>query len=215
MSNERLIEKIKKLFALADNAGATSNEAETAMRMANKLLDKHNLSMGDLKTNDVVFFSYIEFKPNPWIRITCASIARLYDCTVIHSPGRKELTIFGTEANRVTAMIVISDLVHQIERDCVGKGNAFRNGAASSLSATCQRLIRERRNDKEEIMPGTGLVPVDLMDKMKQDVDDFISAAVGETTSKRSTAKTSHAGYEYGKGLNPNARITGNQTAIN
>ena len=48
MSNERLIDKIRKLFALANCEGATENEAATALRMANKLLDKHSISTIDL-----------------------------------------------------------------------------------------------------------------------------------------------------------------------
>ncbi|MBW1849370.1 MAG: DUF2786 domain-containing protein [Deltaproteobacteria bacterium] len=39
--NSKLIDKIKKMFALANDAGAAKGEAENAMRMANKMMERH------------------------------------------------------------------------------------------------------------------------------------------------------------------------------
>ena len=42
-----IIEKIRKLLALANGTGAADQERESALRMAHALLAKHNLSMSD------------------------------------------------------------------------------------------------------------------------------------------------------------------------
>ncbi len=95
---ERAIEKIKKLLALADDKGATANEAATAARQAESLLRKHNLDKADviakeLKSAENIVWKYIRpnmFKNNgafikkiqiwpQWIAVPCGE---LYDCHV-------------------------------------------------------------------------------------------------------------------------------------
>lgn len=44
-AEESIRDKIRKLLALANNEGAADNEAETAMRQANKLMRKHGIDL--------------------------------------------------------------------------------------------------------------------------------------------------------------------------
>jgi hypothetical protein len=48
MSTDKLIEKVQKLLTLARNEGASEAEADTALKMANKILLIHNLTMSDI-----------------------------------------------------------------------------------------------------------------------------------------------------------------------
>lgn len=50
MSNEKVIERVKKLLALAQSNNA--NESESAMLKAQELLAKHKLQMKDIEVND-------------------------------------------------------------------------------------------------------------------------------------------------------------------
>jgi hypothetical protein len=43
-----ILEKVKKLLALANDKGATEGERDNALRMAHGMLAKHNLDMSDL-----------------------------------------------------------------------------------------------------------------------------------------------------------------------
>lgn len=47
MTNEVIIERLRKLIALAENAG-TEAEAANAMARVQEILTKYNLSMGDV-----------------------------------------------------------------------------------------------------------------------------------------------------------------------
>lgn len=54
MSNQdKLINRIKKLLAMANDKGASQNETEVALRMANSLLIKHNLTMTDVQVSSI------------------------------------------------------------------------------------------------------------------------------------------------------------------
>jgi len=65
MTNQEIIKKITKLLALANDNAASSAEAELALKHANRLLTKHNLSMTDVSVGaiqqDVTEIDGIEF----------------------------------------------------------------------------------------------------------------------------------------------------------
>ena len=215
MSNEqaqnRIIEKIRKLFALANGKGTSGNEAENALRMANKLLAKHSLEMTQLTGNDEVFCSFMDYNLKaPGFKSIIGSICRLYNCRVIFDynwPKPKTL-IIGSGANRVTTVIVIEQLLDQVKKECKGKNASFKHGAAIGLNDVCQRIIDERKADKTEILPGTGLVPLDQMEQQKVAVDGFIDDNFKNLKPSRAT-RGSMEGRQYGNGLNPGARVTG------
>lgn len=208
---DRLMNKIRSLFALAANDGATGNESENALRMAHKLLIKHSMSMMDLNEVDETSIAFIIVPSNPWTRSVFISVAQLYTCRYVvdHNCDEPLHMIIGTKSNRTTAKIVAKQLIEQIQRDTKGKGTAFRNGAVESLKYTCLKILRERKNQVEEVLPGTGLVPMDLMKKQMIEVNDFIQQQFGNLGRCKSGGKSSDAGREYGKGLNPGARVTG------
>ena len=45
---EKILDKVKKLLAVANNEAATEGERDNALRMAHNMLAKHNLAMADL-----------------------------------------------------------------------------------------------------------------------------------------------------------------------
>ena len=49
-----IIEKIKKLLALAADSGATEGERDNAIRMAHGLLAKHNLDMAQVTASQQI-----------------------------------------------------------------------------------------------------------------------------------------------------------------
>ncbi len=46
--NEKVLDKVRKLLALANNEAASEGERDNAMRMAHKLLTMHQLEMADV-----------------------------------------------------------------------------------------------------------------------------------------------------------------------
>lgn len=208
---DRLIAKIRKLFALSANAGATGAEAETALRMANALLAKHAIDKHRLNETDKIFASFLEYPiSQEWVKQVISHITRFYNCRVIfdyHWDTPKTLVI-GTSAKRITAVIVIDALLAQIKKE---KGNVqFKNGAAYGLYEKCQEITTSREDKDEEVIPGTGLTIIDIETQEANGADAFIKSNFkGLTKSKRSKAGMSAEGRAFGNGLNPNARMGG------
>lgn len=48
MDQDRILDKIKKCLDMAKGKGSNANEAEIALRQAHKLMEAHNLEMGDV-----------------------------------------------------------------------------------------------------------------------------------------------------------------------
>lgn len=216
MSNERMMEKIRKLFALANCEGATDNEAATAMRMANKLLDKHSISMIDLASPEEVGLSFISNGKQKWICTVFNAITKLYDCRYFtdHNWEVPKHIIVGTQSNRLTASIVIDHLIDQIKKETKGETMAFRLSAAQSLYWICDGILKERASSDLPVMPGTSLIPLDLIKKAEIENEDYIKANIGHLSKGRKTKSAySAAGAAYGKGLNPGARVTGTTQA--
>lgn len=209
---ERLIQKIRKLFALSANGGATGAESETALRMANALLAKHSIDKFKLHEADHVFASFCEYPiKHDWIQKVCSHICKLYNCRVIFDynwPEPKTL-IIGTSSNRITVMIVIDQLLEQIKKESKGEKIAFKNGAAHGLWIVCKRIIDERNAIEDEVIPGTGISVIDLAERLKIDVDEFVSSNFKNLVRSKGRPKMSAEGIEYGKGLNPGARMNG------
>jgi hypothetical protein len=212
---ERIIQKIRKLFALAANDGATGNESENALRMANALLAKHSIEKHRLHDPDQVFASFCDYPiSQDWVKQVVGTIARFYNCRPIFDYNWQpaKTLVIGTTSNRLTAMIVIDQLLDQIKRDSRGKGIAFKNGAAFGLYETCKKIMdaRNAETGNDEVIPGTGLTIIDIEKQQKIDVDAFINSNFKHLTSSRRRAKSVSAeGRAYGQGLNPGARVTG------
>ena len=212
MDHEKVIEKIKKLFALANCEGASENEAETAMRMANKLLDKHSLSNLDLTDNEKPVMRFTTGTNTIWIKSIYNGVSRLYDCKYFTSREDGVMThvLVGTVANLTTARIVIDQLLDQVKKETRGMNAAFRNSAGSALYWKCDKILQARKEDKGEIIPGTGLVPLDLVKKAEVANADYIAEHVGELGKpKKRRTEFSAEGKAYGNRLNPGARVSG------
>jgi len=215
MCNEKIVDKIRKLFALAGN-NPSEAEADLAMTMARKLLDKHSLSMSDLAdTSGEVDEELLNIPSTEWARMLCYSIAKLYDAQVLLRTMRRgqraKLFIIGNEANRVTATIVIESVLAQIQRKAKGKGNSFRVGASYGVSLQVDRIIAERAD--QEVVVGTGLLPIDLTTKAMRDIDEFLSniANLSYHTSKMRNA--SREGVNFGSNVSLSPRVGGSSNA--
>ena len=94
----KVIDKVRKLLALAQNAGAAPNEAATAARQAQALMKKHNLEQSDVIFKELKDRSNMEMQwvrattrknaPRPnadtplWAQFIAIPCADLFDCQV-------------------------------------------------------------------------------------------------------------------------------------
>ncbi len=213
--NNKILEKIKKLFALgADNIN--KHESESAMKMARKLLDKHNLSVYDLKEKDDVSVKIEDNVNMPWIRIIYGSIARLYDTEYILDKNSKpaQHLLIGTESNRVTASIVIDFVINEI-RDCsIGMGNGYRNSAAFAIKDKVDKIVAERNASKEEVIPGTGLIPMKVYLQNNLKNQEWIKNQLGHYKQTKSSVSSNPLGRKLGEEINLAPQLS-NKYALN
>lgn len=212
--NARLTAKIKKLFALADNKGATTAEASVALKMAEGLLRKHNLSMTELATDGEVVGAYIMTGTKTlWYRMLIKAVCDVFYCDTIcmSEKGGARHVIIGSESNRVTASIVTSSLVSVISKEGRGKGSAWKESAVTSVKEQVRKIISAR---KDELATGTGLAVIDLDELNKNANTEYLNR---EFPNMKILAKRSHynaEGAAFGSTLSVSPRMS-NKRALN
>jgi hypothetical protein len=217
MSDSRIIQKMKKLMAMAEG-NANENEAMTAARQLQILLAKHNISMSELDTPDEekeqIESSSESHKCRPWKRVVALSIARLYFCEMYFTRmgnGKSSYFFVGTETNRNFAMQIFSMVVKSIEKDSrkqskeiYGKEdssfvNSFWSGAMHRISERCAEMIEEAK--RGEIVDDNGAnLPalVSVYEENNKRVSDFLSKTTFKSASSNTRA-TNSVGISRGK----------------
>lgn len=172
-ADAKILERIRKLLALADNRGATEAEALLAAEKANALLAEYNLTRFDLmaiKPDDVVLHSELKVESRPWHRPMVTECAHLYFCEAFYTftyetpASRKgylrfdQWTFVGAPHNVQVAAMFGDYLVKAVER--LAKEAAAKEPAASRSAfitafkvGAGQRIARrlaERRMEAEK-----------------------------------------------------------------
>jgi len=216
MSKEKLIERIKKLLALAGN-NTNVHEASIAMERANKLLRENDMSMTsiiDVETEEVGESEgkTVQF----WRKQIYNHVAEVYHCAYF-TRNRNRHVVIGTESNRTTAMLIINYLIKAVNKEARSQHKwnqtTFKNGSAMGIGRTCQRIIAEENSSKEEVIVGTGLVPLDIK-TVRVKANDAYQSRYNITDGRRSSAKGSQAGYDFGSSLSVNPQVGGGQRAL-
>lgn len=52
MSNDKILDRIRKLLAMANDERGNDNERETALRQAHAMLTKHGLELADVEAHE-------------------------------------------------------------------------------------------------------------------------------------------------------------------
>jgi len=180
----RVINRIRKMIRLANDAGATEGERDNAMRMAHATLAKYNISLTDIESGENqeerkrISQEYIG---KPWARIAANAIARLYFCHYYSSRGKGDKvkhTFIGRYSNAITAQEIAYFVItamheegmrYQRTNDDAGAYRSFTLGAAYRVQDRCTELRQEAEKqgmkaDEEDVIktPGTSLVIANL-----------------------------------------------------
>lgn len=124
MAADDVMRKIKGLLAKTVENGATETESAAAARLARMLLDKHNLSMRDVPSDDVRepdAGPIIERQPRPssqklfwrWQITVSQAVAQLYDCRIGYT--RRGPIFIGTELDTEVAAEIYYWVIEQCE----------------------------------------------------------------------------------------------------
>ena len=216
MDQNKLIERIKKLLALSAN-NPNPHEAEVALKRAQKLLAKNDMSMESLA--DIKSEKVGELKGKnvqKWTRIVYKAITELYQCEYIvdYTPPARHIVI-GTLANRTTAILIIDYVLKAIRIESKGKRTSFKNGAALGVAQSCRNILENEKKNREVIIPGTGLVAADIRLVRNSANDRYINDEHDDVRpGRRSTTYYDRSGHEFGSKLSVNPQINSTQYAI-
>ena len=174
MDNSAIIEKIKKLLALANSSN--EHEAALAAGHAQRLLSEHNLAMADIEAAhrpdkaDKVETAVSKSLPK-WLRHLSAGISTAFDCQAIHHPATGKMTFIGVGADVQIAAYTFTYLDRTIRKLC---GTYMKLHVGSTIANRHRELMRQSyylgavstitarlREQKEQTPVTTGaLVPV-------------------------------------------------------
>ena len=161
-------EKIRKLLAVASDAGASDNERDIAMRKAQSLIEEHNIEIGTIQDASQIEISkgdFINAGPGKKFHRVCAhAAADLYECQVIltgRTPAHQRYSFWGLryqiEAAEETFLWIIAQIeqLYRIElRTYQGrldkKGRTelretFKIAAALSVMNRVENLMKQRQ----------------------------------------------------------------------
>lgn len=153
--DKKLKDKLKKLFALANDAGATEAESNTAMLKAQELLALHKLSMSDLdlKEEGATTESSIEIGRRPWMASLYSAASRLCFCQMFLN--KNKIVIIGKPSDIESAKCLGEYLVStclklasQFENNKKGDRSAWKAGFSTRVSGRSIEIVKQARENK-------------------------------------------------------------------
>lgn len=226
MSDEKVLDKIRKLLAMANDDRGNDQERETALRMAHALLTKHGLDLQQVEASarDAVdprgTFDF-ESWSMPWTREIRHYIGKLFMCEYIYGhkkSGTKQVHWYvGRESNAATAMYMSTYVIESILKEgrrlythnLSPETRSFAVGAVRRLARRIEGMIADKAT---EVGRGTGkeLVLLELAEQEKNANLAFIADwDVKEKTPRKSEVdpRAYAKGVEYGGKIGLNVQI--------
>ena len=233
MTRESILDRIKKLQALADG-GADVNECALAAARAQELIEHHRIEEAELceLTLEEAHFSHEVLEEErgvtlrSWRVQLARTLARHNNCKSLVSRGKRKtrrrpavkakLKIVGAPDNIALVRYLFQAVARSIERLCrksirEGEGagkrwaNSFRVGAVT----TVKKRLEEARARAREDAPSTALVRVDAeMTRVAQWMYDNVSLGKTYRTSDSLDPGGFYAVVEAGKQLDLGGRKT-------
>lgn len=235
MSQDRVIERVRKLLALANDAAATEGERDNALRMAYATLAKHNIdlaSVGSTQPQEAREEMRATMSIYPWARGIAHSIAGLFFCEYYFARGAGKLAehyFVGRTSNAITASEMAQYIVQNVFKELRKRfgsetspeARGFATGVEAALRTRCYQM-RKAATDQHapqtaEAVSGASGGALVLADFYKAETDAnkaWIAAhvtglKVAKDRTKDVRASAYRAGQEHGKTISLNAQIGG------
>lgn len=231
---DRVLARIKKMMALANDAAATEGERDNALRMAHATLAKYNLTMAQadavgVKSEEARLQGGVELREHPWMRTVAAAVGKLFFCHFFYMSrgnNRYTYTFVGKESNVYTAQEMLKYIIKSIDTE--GKrwakgyaGNAsgsdwrsFCKGAAHKVYRRCVEL--QEAATATPTTPGTALVLASVYESERlANLAYLKNAGIILATTANRERMANHtayaAGREYGSKLGLSNQIGGSR----
>lgn len=232
VNTSKILERVKKMLALANDEAASDGERDNAMRMAHATLMKYQLSLADLD-------AHTREKEDPrgrmdtegwnlaWCKDLRAVVARLFFCQYLMggkiNATRGRHIYIGRASNVVTAAYmsdwIIASLLKEADRRfkhrLTPEGRSFCLGAVVALRRRVNDILRASQEAVDaERGTGTSLVVADYFRQEQEENDAWINANMRVRTKvtrhKSPLSGAYHEGHAFGNSINLNKQVATN-----
>lgn len=225
----KVLARIKKILAIANDAAASDAERDTAMTMANNLLAKYNLSMQDLpadQNNEPREKQEVIISADKWARNLASDVARMFFCKYYFmrgtSAGRDHHVFVGRQSNVVTAMYMAEYLIKSVKKEATKRyksptspeGRSFCVGTVHTIGRRINVLLAADTTDDAGVpQPGTALALTNLRTAEKEANALWLANAGVELAKGKPRADNSlragafYDGKDFGKSVSLNTQV--------
>ena len=231
MSNEEtILNRIKNLIDLANDAGATEGEALAAMDRALHLLSKYNLDMTDVLTVEQQIVQEVQSTGRKnregWICTIYNAAAQLFFCHVAsgkihnrHHAGYGFLGYYWTgekqniEVAKQMASYFEGITRRLIDEHCEGQSKTYRSSFGLGVATRLMKRVRDKRNEAKQAAQNpdgvestsTALVLASQYEKADKDLEAYFENQKIKFSQVKFNVKTNI--YAYEKGLDAGDEI--------
>ncbi len=221
---DKIIDKVRKMMALANDAGASEGERDNALRMAYKLLAKYNLELADVEETsqeEARGLQSVVISSDTWGRSVSNAVASLFFCEYYFermSAGRSiRHNFIGKTSNAITAAHMADYLLDSIKKQARKlyksttnpQGRSFCVGAALAITQRVAKLVQE----DADVGVGTAVVLASYRKLEAEANEQWLAVHVGELKDVSTKLNTSDAsayfkGHAYGNTVSLANQIT-------
>lgn len=216
MKDEKILERIRNLLAMAGDT-SSPNEAAIAARRARALMDRYQIEEMDLTSLNQEDFGAEDlstgFKTNNGpISCMAVAVAKLNDTQVRYEriSGVLNLRFEGMLVDCVCAIEMMKylrdEMYQQAERSASGRSDryAYRLGFSSGVARQVEEILKDRRELKTS--NGTGLMVI--KSQLVQQKFGVARYARSKSTFQGS-GEAYNSGYQRGKNINLSRQVGG------
>jgi len=165
MNREKIIDRVRKLLAMANDT-SSPNEAAIAAGRARKLIDQYQISEMDLTTVEDSDFGQASYgmgakSTNKPLGMLAVAVAELNDCNAIWTTqdnGTKAVQFSGMLVDAVSATEMLKYLQQVMYKLAVkaAEGRSDRHAYRLGFAVGVQQQVREILKERAEIKTDTG-----------------------------------------------------------
>lgn len=230
-NKDKVLGRIRKMLALANDAAASEGERDNAMRMVHATLAKYNLSMAEAEAggqqSEEARGREDDFTHGaPWARQVCHALADLFFCRYyfVKVGPRVKHHFVGRQSSAITAREMAMYVFKSIERQARAENppefkgssvwiSSFCKGAAMQVQIRCAELRKAAEAPAPSGTPGTALVLADYYENERRANEAFLRSLGVKLRSAPNRQRSTDvdgawgAGNEYGKRVSLNNQV--------
>lgn len=223
MSNEAVINRIKKLMNLANSkSDGNEEERDTALNLIAKLVTKYRIDMASISNDSETTTTSSSFKEMsaPWVRNIINAICRMNFCDMYyirHGNSYCYYHVVGNEVEIEATINLCQHIIKSVSKESRNKAKlyphdksykrSFESAASSRISHRIKEIITQVIECEEKENSSTALVLINQYEKAKEDNARYLENTNIKVVTKNYKLKTQsyngHVdGHNYGNTVN-------------